>query len=224
MSERKLCEDKKTSLELRKGEPLKEPADISSSDIKILENQLGDLSNVIFVDQYGNNLTVKEALDKMRCDSTQATYYIEHDIEQPRKLKKSERSKYNFGDILYFFNGSDRDGGSYIVGCNGELIPNLDYSSSGYMTIPIKITKRLPNTMKYYHDYINDKTTCADFELRHNDGWIIDTFGREFPKEWKKIVVTYNDGGFFMLEIKFENGEVEFFDDFKNLKNDVNEM
>nr|QBK86425.1 MAG: hypothetical protein LCMAC102_02200 [Marseillevirus LCMAC102] len=170
-------------------------------------------SKVIFVDQHGHTLTVNEALDKMRCNITQAKYYRDHDIEKPRKLKKSERSKYNFGDILYFYNGSDRDCGSYVIGRNGEMIPNSDHSDSGYMTIPIKITKRLYNTMKYYHDYINNKTTCADFELRHDDGWIIDTFGREFPKEWKKIVVTYNDGGFFMLEIESENGEVEFFDE-----------
>ena len=55
-------------------------------------------------------------------------------------------NKYNFGDLVAF---SDyRDTGTYIIGKDGVLIPNPDYSNSGYLTIPYEITAGLSKRIK----------------------------------------------------------------------------
>nr|QBK86281.1 MAG: hypothetical protein LCMAC102_00760 [Marseillevirus LCMAC102] len=160
--------------------------------------------SVQFVDEHGNTLTKKEALDKMR----QAKYYP-YDEKRITNLltKPNERAKYKFGDIIQF-SDANRDTESYIVGRKDQLV----LSCSGYMTIPLKITKRFFNAIKHYHDYITVETCSVALELRSDDEWIIETFKRVFPKEWK-IVVWYNDGEFSYMSIDFGNGKSQDFDE-----------
>ncbi len=169
--------------------------------------------SVKFVDEHGNTLTKKEALDKMRCNITQAKYYA-YDEKRVTNLltKPNEKAKYKFGDIIQF-SDANRDTESYIVGRKGQLVLNPDLSCSGYMTIPLKITKRFFNAIKHYHDYItNVETYSVALELRSDDEWIIETFKRAFPKEWK-IVVWYNDGEFEYVSIDFGNGKSQDFNE-----------
>ena len=57
-------------------------------------------------------------------------------------------TNYNFGDLVAF---SDyRDTGTYIIGKNGELVYNPDYSNSGYLTIPYEITQYLDDAVNKY--------------------------------------------------------------------------
>ena len=75
--------------------------------------------------------------------------------------------KYNFGDLVAF---SDyRDTGTYIIGKDGKLIANPDYSGAGYLTIPYEITQYLDNAVEKYSDH---EVNCID--LRFDDKFILD--------------------------------------------------
>ncbi len=114
-------------------------------------------------------------------------------------------TNYNFGDLVAF---SDyRDTGTYIIGKNGELVYNPDYSNSGYLTIPYEITQ-------YLYDAVN-KYQGVDpmyIDLRPDDKFIkdnINTSSCKIKEEWNWKITLYSG---YMLYIKFPNGKEQGFD------------
>lgn len=78
-----------------------------------------------------------------------------------------------YGDIINF--GEDRQKYSYIyVGPDaGDFIKNPDSSGSGYLTIPLAVTKNLPDSIKYYAKVIRKLgVELEDIELGHDDATI----------------------------------------------------
>ena len=87
---------------------------------------------------------------------------------------------YNFGDLVAF--SEYRDTCTYIIGKNGELINNPDYSGSGYLTIPYEITQYLYDAVNKYK---NIDPTYID--LRSDDKFIkdnINTTSCKIKEEW----------------------------------------
>ena len=84
-------------------------------------------------------------------------YYCEADLDSDNITNISQLSKYvnkyNFGDLVAF--SAYRDTGTYIIGKEGNLVPNPDYSCSGYLTIPYEITQHLDNAVEKYSDINN---------------------------------------------------------------------
>lgn len=159
-----------------------------------------------------------------------ATYYTygSHDVETPRenddspKLTQKQMDKYKLGDILAF--DDYRDVCTYIVGKDGLLVRNPDYSGSGYLSIPIEITKHLGNTYEHYQEHLISSDTCSvALELRQDDGWILAKFGQAFPAELKQIILWYSWGKFDHLWIDFGNGRDQEFgnhdEDFEEILN-----
>ena len=114
-------------------------------------------------------------------------------------------TNYNFGDLVTF---SDyRDTGTYIIGKNGELVCNPDYSNSGYLTIPYEITQ-------YLYDAVN-KYQGVDpmyIDLRHDDKFIkdnINTSSCKIKGEWNWKLTLYCG---YMLHVKFPNGKEQEFE------------
>ena len=62
---------------------------------------------------------------------------------------------YNYGDLIAF--SSYRDTGTYIVGKDGNLIGNPDYTDSGYLTIPYEITQYLDDALNKYEMYLENQ-------------------------------------------------------------------
>jgi len=119
----------------------------------------------------------------------------------------SRNIKYNFGDLVSF---SDyRDTGTYIIGKEGKLIANPDYSDSGYLTIPYEITQYLDNAVEKYSD-------CEPMfiDLRYDDKFImnnINTKSCNVSKKWKFCWCDNAD-----LYVDFPNGKKHCFDFNKN--------
>lgn len=112
---------------------------------------------------------------------------------------------YNFGDLVAF---SDyRDTGTYIIGKDGELVDNPDYSSSGYLTIPYEITQYLDDAVNKYQE-----VDPMYIDLRYDDKFIIEninTTSCKIKKEWNWKLTLYSG---YMLYIKFPNGKEHGFD------------
>ena len=122
-------------------------------------------------------------------------------------LNYSRNIKYNFGDLVAF---SDyRDTGTYIIGKEGKLIANPDYSDSGYLTIPYEITQYLDDAVKKYSDC---EPTYID--LRHDDKFILDNINTKSCKVSKKWKFCWYDNT--DLCIDFPNGKKHCFDYRKN--------
>ena len=136
-------------------------------------------------------------------------YYCEDDIDYSNIKNASQLSKYftkyNYGDLVAF---SDyRDTGTCIIGKNGKLVDNPDYSGSGYLTIPYEITQHLNNAVEKYSEV---EPTYID--LRHDDKFILDNINTKSCKiskkwEWK---FTWSCGN--ELFVKFPNGTEHGFD------------
>lgn len=135
-----------------------------------------------------------------------STIIIEHaDGVPPKDLKVPSDVDWNVGDIIAF--SEYRDTNTYLVDSTKKLVPNPDYSGSGYLTIPLEISRLFPNAYEHYKNHITDQDTpSVALELLHNDGWIISTYGRAFPSEWKEIILWYSWGEFERLWIDFGNG------------------
>ena len=114
-------------------------------------------------------------------------------------------TNYNFGDLVAF---SDyRDTGTYIIGKNGELIYNPDYSNSGYLTIPYEITQYLDDAVNKYQG-----VDTMYIDLRYDDIFIktnINTSSCKIKAEWNWKLTLYSG---YMLYIKFPNGKEHGFD------------
>ena len=98
-------------------------------------------------------------------------YYYEADLDTSNINNISQLSNYvysyNFGDLVAFSEYRDTD--TYIIGKNGELISNPDYSASGYLTIPYEITQYLNNAVEKYSD-----VEPMYIDLRYDDKFILD--------------------------------------------------
>lgn len=92
------------------------------------------------------------------------------------------------------------------MGWNGELIANSDYSSAGYLTIPIEASKHFKNAVKYYGSILDDVSRQAMIVLRGSDQWVVKKYGKRLPKGWK---VFYHPNGEEddKIVIEFENGK-----------------
>ena len=103
----------------------------------------------------------------------------------PKSMKSSELNiPTKFGDIVSF--SPYRDTKTYIVDINGNLIPNTDFSGSGYLTIPIEITKYMKNAIKYYKNILTNRDN-ANIYLRHDDLFIVKSYGTKLPSKWKPV-------------------------------------
>ena len=138
-----------------------------------------------------------------------ARYIAEDDIENSDRfknikdldeyLKMKNVTKYNFGDLISF--SSYRDTATIIIGKNGKLIKNPDYSGSGYLTIPYEITQYLNDATNKYK---NHEVNCID--LRHDDKFIKDNIG-EIPQSWNFKFTKIDE----MIHVKFPNEKVNDF-------------
>lgn len=104
------------------------------------------------------------------------------------KIEKKFKIKFKHGDVVNI--GQYRDVYSYIVYEDEEdrlLIPNPDYSDSGHLTIPLKITEKLEDALSYYKGF-----HYSDIELSKNDITIKKIFKKESDILNKgKFSVTY---------------------------------
>ena len=91
---------------------------------------------------------------------------------------------WNFGDIIAF--SEDRDMGTYLIGKNGVLVPNEDFSGSGGLTIPYEITQYLDNAVEKYNEF---KT---EIRLRHDDLFIKENYG-DMKEEWDFIYLYWGN-------------------------------
>lgn len=122
-----------------------------------------------------------------------------NDLKEYFKIKGI--TKYNFGDLLSFDQYRDID--TKIIGKNGVLVSNPDYSGSGYLTIPFEITQYLDDATNKYKDI---DVSCID--LRHDDKFIKENIG-EIPKSWNfKFTKTDDD----IISVEFPNRRVNDFE------------
>lgn len=106
-----------------------------------------------------------------------------------------------FGDIIAL--RDYRDTGTIFVGVDNQVVRNPDYSGSGYLSIPLEITKWLFDAYWYYKKIFLDKNQpCVSIDLKSDDQWIISKFGKALPEEWK-IRLWYNWGEFEHIAIEF---------------------
>ena len=134
---------------------------------------------------------------------TNYVYYCEADLNTDNISNISQLSDYvnshNFGDLVAF---SDyRDTETFIIGKNGELIGNPDYSYSGYLTIPYEITQHLNNTVEKYSD-----VEPMYIDLRYDDKFILDNINTKsckISKNWGWKLTWYHENE---LIVKFPNG------------------
>jgi len=122
--------------------------------------------------------------------------------KQYNNIKDLDIQNYNFGDLisLYYYRGAP----THIIGKEGKLIKNPDYSQMGYLSIPFEITKYLDNaTYKFKNIYYND------IDLRLNDKYVINKIGI-IPEIWNyKIIYSPVLESFF---VKYPNGLENTFD------------
>lgn len=130
-------------------------------------------------------------------------YYCEADLDNCNITNISHLSEYvnqyNFGDLVAFSDYRDTD--TYIIGKNGELIANPDYSYSGYLTIPFEITQYLNNAVEKYSDI-----EPMFIDLRYDDKFILDNINTKSCKiseKWGWKLTWYNENE---LIVKFPNG------------------
>tara|TARA_B100001093_G_C26838345_1_gene1019405 strand:- start:2245 stop:3003 length:759 start_codon:yes stop_codon:yes gene_type:complete len=131
-------------------------------------------------------------------------FYCDSDIESNNVNNISQLSefvyKYNFGDLVAFSDYRDTD--TYIIGKEGELVRNPDYSDSGYLTIPYEITKYLDNAVEKYSN-----VEAMYIDLRYDDKFILENINTKSCKileKWKwELTWNYNNN----LYVKFPNGK-----------------
>jgi len=131
-------------------------------------------------------------------------------IKSMKDLKKYNLydGPYEFGDIVRL--NEYRDTGTFFVGEKGELIENPDNSGSGYLTVPLEITKHFDDAIKKFEiDYLE----INDIELKYNDKLILDKINTKNCKikENDNFILSY----YFYdntLEVIFPNGNHNRFD------------
>ncbi len=105
-----------------------------------------------------------------------------------------------------------RDSGVYFINSDGTLIPNPDFSGSGYLTIPLYISKKFKNAYKAYEHY-----EYTHLELAYDDEFIQDTFGK-FDSDFSFCIGKYD--GF--IDVSYPNDkENSFYFDEKLTKKSI---
>lgn len=151
-------------------------------------------------------------------DSTIKAKYIYYDdkikIEDFSKFRNitdlfrfiNKDLEYNYGDLVAF--SKYRDTQTYIIGKEGTLIKNPDYSYAGYLTIPYEITNCLDNALEKYSEI---ETQYID--LRFDDKFIKENINTKSCK----ILEKWN------WKISYNNETQELYIDFSNdIKNVFN--
>lgn len=136
------------------------------------------------------------------CENNDIDEY-DHNITNISQLSKYV-TNYNFGDIVAF--SEYRDTCSYIIGKDGELVGNPDYSNSGYLTIPYEITQYLDNAVDKY-----TRIEKTHIDLRHDDKFIkknINTSSCKIKEKWNWKLTLYG----YKLFVKFPDGKIQSFD------------
>lgn len=131
-------------------------------------------------------------------------YECEDNITNVSQLSDHIKN-YNFGDLVSF--SEYRDTGTYIIGKDGKLVDNLDYSNSGYLTIPYEITQYLDDAVNKYKE-----VDPMYIDLRYDDKFIIEninTTSCKIKKEWDWKLTLYSG---YLLFVKFPNGNEHDFD------------
>jgi len=77
-------------------------------------------------------------------------------------------------------------------------IVNPDYSGTGYLTIPLEITKHISNAYEFYKELLDDKT-IETIDISFDDDFIIGKFGKPLPKNAFYRIEQSND----IEEIRF---------------------
>ena len=113
--------------------------------------------------------------------------------QQPKRravvhnLYEGEGGQMQVGDVLLC--GEYRHTQSWIVGEDYTLVRNPDYSNSGYLSIPLQITKLFDNAVEHYADIIEEDETTL--KLHGSNKWIVKEYGKTFPEEWKIYLTFY---------------------------------
>ena len=130
-------------------------------------------------------------------------FYCDAEIESRDISNVSQMSdhisKHNFGDLVAFSDYRDTD--TYIIGKEGKLVGNPDYSDSGYLTIPYEITQYLNNAVEKYSN-----VEPMYIDLRHDDTFILDNINTKSCKiseKWKWKLTLYDNNE---LIVQFPNG------------------
>ncbi|CAF2895616.1 unnamed protein product [Rotaria sp. Silwood2] len=87
----------------------------------------------------------------------------------------------NPGDILSW---SDyRSGNTYFITAQRRLRKNRDTSGSGYLTIPLSITRLFPSALTHYGSLLEaEPDLVAIIELSSTDGIFVEKFGSPLPE------------------------------------------
>tara|TARA_Y100000991_G_C21945079_1_gene337099 strand:- start:596 stop:1363 length:768 start_codon:yes stop_codon:yes gene_type:complete len=116
-------------------------------------------------------------------------------ISQLKKDFPDEIKNCKFGDLISF--SEYRDSKTFIVGKDGELIENPQYNGSGYLSIPLEITKYLSSAVEKYR-----AVEPCELCLRHDDDFIKEAIGDMNP-EWNfEYEYFYSDS---ILSVTFPN-------------------
>ena len=87
------------------------------------------------------------------------------------EIEKQLKIKLNVGDIVNF--GDYRQIGCYFVGGTSEhrvMVKNPDNSGSGYLTIPLVMSKKFSNVLSHYSDVIRElDNQITDVEISNED-------------------------------------------------------
>lgn len=136
-------------------------------------------------------------------------------INKRRAKQVAEFNEMEFGDIMNELSEL-RYVNAFIMGYNSNLISNPDFSNSGYLTIPIEITKHLNNAYEFYNDIINDPDISSIIiEFKHDDEYIVKLFGKEL-NVGDDIHVEFVDGNDEWEEVTV-NGKSYTVDELNNL-------
>lgn len=129
--------------------------------------------------------------------------------------------EYKYGDLVSF--SEYRDTETYIIGKEGKLIKNPDYSAAGYLTIPYEITKYLDDAFGKYSELLEDFPSDLDWiDLRFDDKFIKENINTKSCKilekwDWKfSYCININE-----LHITFPNNIKKIYDVKKTSANKI---
>ncbi|CAF3807508.1 unnamed protein product [Rotaria sordida] len=102
---------------------------------------------------------------------------------------------------------------TYFVDEQRHLLKNQDTSGSGYLTIPLSITRLFPSALKHYASLLGSQSNLvAEIELGPTDGIFVEKFGSPLPETIRNrndISYMYNpeEGTFYVTVGKNEAHE-----------------
>jgi len=128
---------------------------------------------------------------------SEITFKYISDVEKYLKRK----IKWNYGDLVSF--NKYRNTATFIIGKEGKLFNNLDYSKIGYLSVPSEITQYLDNAIYKYKDI-----ELYSIDLRYDDDFIINYIGI-IKEEWNFKFRYYSN---YNLTVSFPNGKSHEFD------------